>query len=160
MQRDGCCLETIWPYQPDIIPGEEGQGPPPSGAALEALPFRLVEFQQVAPTSVSDIKNELRRQRCVAVSIPVFNSWYLSRETRRTGELTNPVPNEMRVGGHAICLVGFVDLPDSPEIDGGRFILRNSWGTDWALDSPYGAGYGTIPYSYIAKFCREAYTIV
>jgi hypothetical protein len=26
---DGCCLESVWPYNPNPIPGNEGQGPPP-----------------------------------------------------------------------------------------------------------------------------------
>lgn len=159
LKRDGCCLEPIWPYVPVPIAGNEGHEPPPSGAQLEALAFRLNGFHQLSATSVRDIKNELARERCVAVSIPVFNSWHLSPEIRRTGEITNPIPGEFQNGGHAICLVGYVDIADSPEIDGGRFLVRNSWGTTWGIDSPYGPGYGTIPYSYIAKFGMEAYTI-
>ncbi len=160
LRRDGCCPETTWPYNPAPISGNEGHDPPPNGAQLAALPFKPADFRQLSPTSVKDIKSELVRERCVTISVPVFNSWHLSREIRRTGEITNPVPNEMQSGGHALCLVGYVDMPASPEIDGGRFLVRNSWGTTWAIDSPYGAGYGTIPYSYIAKFGMEAYTIV
>ncbi len=69
-----------------------------------------------------------------------------------------PVPNEVRVGGHAMCLVGYVDMPN-PGLGGGRFILRNSWGTSWGIDSQYGPGYGTIPYAYIARMGAEAYSI-
>jgi len=58
-----------------------------------------------------------------------------------------------------MCLVGYTDMPGRPEIGGGRFILRNSWGTLWAAQSSFGAGYGTIPYSYIARLCMEAYSI-
>ncbi len=42
--------------------------------ALEALTYRVVEYKQLAPTSAADIQNELQRGRCVAFSIPVFNS--------------------------------------------------------------------------------------
>src|ERR1700733_10888247 len=35
LQRDGCCLELTWPYNPNVIPGDEGQGPPPPGAQAE-----------------------------------------------------------------------------------------------------------------------------
>jgi Papain family cysteine protease len=158
LQRDGCCLEITWPYNPNPIIGSEGQGPPPSGAQLQALTYRISGYKQLAPTSVVDIKNELVNGRSVAFSIPVFNSWLGSSWVAYTGDITMPVPNEIRSGGHAMCIVGYVDMPN-PGLGGGRFILRNSWGTNWGINSPYGAGYGTIPYAYIAKMGAEAYSL-
>ena len=66
------------------------------------------------------------------------------------------IGSEPAVGGHAVCLVGYQDNPASP--GGGWFIVRNSWSTNWASQSPYGAGYGTIPYQYIANDATEAFT--
>jgi hypothetical protein len=37
--------------------------------------------------------------------------------------------------------------------------VRNSWGLTWANESPYGAGYGTLPYQYITNDAWEAYSI-
>ena len=68
------------------------------------------------------------------------------------------VGNEPAAGGHAVCLVGYQDSASSP--GGGYFIVRNSWDTTWAYQSPYGAGYGTIPYQYIANEAWEAFTAV
>jgi C1A family cysteine protease len=159
VKRDGCCLEEKWPYVPRPIAGNVGQGPPPGGAAAQALSYRLRSFQQLAPTSVSDIKNRLAQSRCVSFSIPVFNSWYRSSQVAKTGNITLPIPGEVRAGGHAMCLVGYIDDdPTTVGTGGGRFILRNSWGQNWGFSSPYGAGYGTIPYSYITRFCSEAYS--
>ena len=62
--------------------------------------------------------------------------------------------NEAVVGGHAICLAGFQDQGQTP--GGGYFILRNSW-IPWAPQSPYGSGYGSIPYQYITNDAWEAY---
>jgi C1A family cysteine protease len=76
-----------------------------------------------------------------------------------TGDITMPIPGEVRVGGHAMCIVGCIDLPDRHEIGGGRFILRNSWDAKWGISSPYGTGYGSIPYAYIARFGTEAYSV-
>jgi C1A family cysteine protease len=110
-------------------------------------------------TSVESIKAELASGRCVAFAIPVFNSWFQNLEVRRTGDIVMPVPGEVRSPlGHAMCIVGYQDLADEPEI-GGRFILRNSWNEQWAIRSPYEPGYGTIPYTYIARFCVEAYVL-
>lgn len=159
LKRDGCCLEDTWAYNPEPIPNNEGQGPPPANAQIEALGFRVQNFRQLAPTSVSDIKNELAGGRCVAFSIPVFNSWFGSRWVAYSGDITMPIPNEIRVGGHAMCLVGYMDLPN-PGLGGGRFILRNSWGGFWGVNNQFGVpGYGTIPYAYIARMGSEAYSV-
>lgn len=55
-----------------------------------------------------------------------------------------------------MCLVGYQN--DNSVPGGGYFILRNSWGTSWGYDCPYGAGNGTIPYKYIEEYCWEAWT--
>jgi C1A family cysteine protease len=140
------------------MPGNEGQGPPPGGAQFQALGFRIVSFFNIAATSVMDFRNELLAGRVVAFSIPVFNSWYRSTAVAYSGDITLPIPGEVRVGGHAMCIVGCIDLPDHPEIGGGRFILRNSGDAKWGINSPYGPGYGTIPYAYIARF-GTAYSV-
>jgi C1A family cysteine protease len=87
----------------------------------------------------------------------VYNSWYLSASVRNTGRITMRLGSEPVAGGHAVCLVGYQDNPASP--GGGYFILRNSWGTAWGNLSPYGRGYGTIPYRYIATDCWEAFAL-
>jgi len=100
----------------------------------------------------------MSKQRPVTISIPVYDSWYRSAETRRSGRITMRIGAEPSVGGHAVCLVGYQDSASSP--GGGYFIVRNSWGTTWATQSPYGAGYGTIPYQYITNEAWEAFTAV
>jgi C1A family cysteine protease len=160
LQADGCCQEGTWPYVPNQIANNESQDPPPPTALVDAATHRIPKFRRLAPTSVVDIKSELAQQRCVAFTIPVFNSWYLNSEVTRTGEIVNPIPNEQDVGGHAMCFVGYEDLPSDQEIGGGRFYLQNSWNNKWATQSVLGtAGYGTIPYSYIAHYGEEAYSI-
>ncbi len=160
LQSDGCCLETTWPYVMTAIAGNESQDPPPDGARAEAGSYKIPSFRQLSPTSILDIKSELAAGRCVAFSIPVFNSWYRNDEVTRTGEIVNPIPNEQDVGGHAMCFVGYEDIPAEPDLGGGKFYLRNSWNSFWATQSVLGTpGYGTIAYSYIARFGAEAYSI-
>jgi C1A family cysteine protease len=161
LKRDGICTEVKWPYNPSPIPGNESEGPPPAGAALEALRHRVSSYQQLASHDVNAIKAVLRKNREVAFAIPVFNSWYRNPQVVKTGDIVMPLPNEVRVGGHAMALVGYNDIPGSHGIGGGRFILRNSWGANWGIQSSYGlgAGYGSIPYAYIVNFCTEAFAI-
>jgi Papain family cysteine protease len=159
LQRDGCCLEADWPYVPSPKVGNEGQTPFPPGTQLKALTYRMRSFRTLAPTSVADYRNELKSGRAVAFSIPVFNSWYRSTAVAYSGDITMPIPGEVRAGGHAMCIVGCIDLPDKPQIGAGRFIVRNSWGVKWGINCGYGPGYGTIPYAYIARFGSEAYAV-
>ena len=57
-----------------------------------------------------------------------------------------PKSNEELIGGHAICIMGY---DDSLKI----FKFKNSWGAKWADQ-----GYGYLPYEYIKKYCRDAWS--
>lgn len=149
----GECRETVWPYNPNLPCNNHGARP--AQARPDGLQYRLAPIQ-VPARDVLAYKTHMSRQRPVTVSISVYNSWYQSAETNRSGRITMRIGNEPAVGGHAVCLVGYQDAPTSP--GGGYFIVRNSWSTGWAYQSPYGAGYGTIPYQYIANDASEAFT--
>lgn len=154
----GECLETIWPYNPSLPCNNHG--PRPANARPNGLNQRLATVA-VPARSVAAYKLHMSKQRPVTISIPVYNSWYASQETRRSGRITMRVGNEASVGGHAVCLVGYQDTPGSP--GGGYFIVRNSWGTaSFGYQSPYGAGYGTIPYQYITNdaYLGESFTAI
>jgi hypothetical protein len=151
----GQCREVVWPYNPNPPCNNHGSLPPL--ARQDGLRFRLATLV-VSPRSVGQYKTHMSKQRPVTLSIPVYNSWYQSAETRRSGRITMRIGNEQSVGGHAVCLVGYQDSPSSP--GGGYFIVRNSWDTTWGYQSPYGGGYGTIPYQYITNEAWEAVTAV
>ncbi len=159
LYEDGVCLEATWAYNPDPIPGNEGQGPPPAGAVLEAMNYRIGSSVTLGPRSVADIKQVLASGRCVAFSVPVYNTLMKNPQAMKMGKIPNPVPGEFPVGGHAMCFVGYENVPGSSGLGGGRFILKNSWDSYFGFASPYGPGYGTIPYSYIARLGMEAFAI-
>jgi subtilisin-like proprotein convertase family protein len=74
--------------------------------------------------------------------------------------------NEHRAG-HSFLLVGWDDDLEVQAIDGegnlavdeagepimqkGFFLFKNSWGTGWAQENPFGAGYGWIAYEYVEE---------
>ena len=153
LQNRGECREVIWPYNPN--PPCNNHGVLPAQARPDGLNYRLATLV-VSPNNVLAYKTHMSLQRPVTLSIPVYNSWHQSAETRRSGRITMRIGNEPAVGGHAVCLVGYQDTPSSP--GGGYFIVRNSWSTGWAYQSPYGAGYGTIPYQYVHNDGWEAFT--
>jgi hypothetical protein len=166
--RDGCCTDDTWQYNASEIPGNEGEGPPPSQATTEAASFTVTSYHDLLknpamPNVIDGIKSELARGQCVAFTIPIFQSSFNNPEVIQTGEFINPFSlstGDVQVGGHSMCFVGYQDDEDNdPALGGGTLYLRNSW-DQWATESVLGtAGYGTISYSYITSWCAEAYSI-
>jgi hypothetical protein len=150
----GQCREVIWPYNPNLPCNNNGTMP--SDAPADAANYKL-SLTAVSATSVTAVKSALAAHQPVGISIPVYNSWFQSAETRRSGRITMPLVNDTQVGGHALCTAGYQDDPSSP--GGGYFIVRNHWSTAWGYQCPYGAGYGIIPYQYITDRCWEAYAL-
>jgi C1A family cysteine protease len=62
-----------------------------------------------------------------------------SQEVASTGEAPLPKAGEQQLGGHAVLAVGYDE-------DQQRFIIRNSWGSNWGM-----GGYFTLPYSYLLQ---------
>jgi len=156
----GVSKASVWPYNP-LQTDDEGQGPPPDEALKNAKDYALQSTRTVEPNLVVHYKNVLAGhedvpQMPVSFTTLVFNSWYLSPETHRTGKITIPLPGEQPVSGHAWCVVGYVDDDEAP--GGGYFIVRNSWGTTWAQDSPEAPGHAVIPYEYVELYAIEAYS--
>ncbi|MEA3337922.1 MAG: C1 family peptidase [Chloroflexota bacterium] len=155
LQDTGICAEGIWPYNPNPEAGNESQGPPPADAVGKAGNFKITGFSKTQPRWTTKIREALADGKPVAFAVPVYNYW-LTDPARTTGDLRMPMPTDSNIGGHAMAMVGYEDDPDVP--GGGFFLIRNSWGTDWAADSPLQAGYARLPYQYIAMFGRSAYT--
>lgn len=156
----GICEEYIWPYNP-MQEDDEGQGPPPDGAITNAQDYRLSGTRNVQPDLISNYKNILAGNDTeeplpITFGTLVFGSWLDSPETNRTGKITMPYPDEGYLGGHAWCVVGYVDNPDVP--GGGYLIVRNSWGDSWACESPEAPGYAMMPYAYAKEYAIEAFT--
>lgn len=152
----GECRESVWPYR-NALPCNN-HGPLLVAARPDGLNNRLATLV-VPARNVLAYRTHMSKQRPVTLSIPVYNSWYQSASTRQTGRITMRIGNEPSIGGHAVCLVGYVDTANSP--GGGYFIVRNSWGTSaFGSANPFGAGYGTIPYQYITNDAWEAFSAV
>jgi C1A family cysteine protease len=127
--KQGVCRETTWPYKVAAFK----QKPSPAS-------FREAADHQV--TSYHRVLTLKEMRMCLAEGYPfvfgftVYES-FESKEVEKTGVLNLPQPKEKSLGGHAVCAVGYDDASS-------RFLIRNSWGTDWGL-----AGYFTMPYAYL-----------
>ncbi|HVN56050.1 MAG TPA: C1 family peptidase [Anaerolineaceae bacterium] len=149
--NDGECTETDWPYNPVVIHGNEGQDPPPPTALGAAAPFKISKTSQLAARSVDDLRQALADGSPIAFATTVYNYWFGAT----TGDIRLPLPNDPVAGGHAMCMVGYEDDPSVP--GGGYFMIRNSWGTNWAAQSSIAPGYARLPYAYMEKFGNAAH---
>jgi C1A family cysteine protease len=152
ISNKGQCREGVWSYNPNL-PCAQPYGKP-SNADSDATSFKNT-FLVINQNNIVALKQTLSSGRIIPFSIPVYDSWYKSSETYRTGRITMPLPDELESGGHSMVLVGYQDDINYP--GGGYFLIRNSWGKDWARESYYGAGYGIIPYLYIENYNWEAF---
>ncbi len=155
LQELGVCPEPIWPYNSALIANNEGQGPSPANAAGAAAPNRIVNFSQLNATWVDSLRTALAAGSPVAFSVHVFESCQRPYGFRG-GDMRLPLPNERDLGGHAMCMVGYVDDDQVP--GGGYFIVRNSWGEAFGHDGEEAGGYCRVPYEYLRKYGIEAYT--
>ena len=152
--RYGQATEACEAYNPN--PPTNQPGPHGARCAAESPQHKLSGLLCLHERSVPDIKGALADDRLVAFSIPVYASWYESAAVAQTGCLTMPLPGEQPEGGHALLFVGYQDDTTTP--GGGYFVFRNSWSAAWAPHCAYKAGYGTLPYKYMADDGWEAYT--
>ena len=128
--KRGICPEKVWPY--DI---SKFAVKPPTLAYKDAAKDKATNYLRL-----SQVANQLKG--CLASGYPfvfgftVYES-FESADVSKTGIVPMPSPNEAVLGGHAVCAVGYDDAQQ-------RFIVRNSWGTEWGMK-----GYCNMPYTYL-----------
>jgi hypothetical protein len=169
LQSDGICHENLCPYVSSIV--SPVSGPAPNAAATaEATThkFTATTYQTRPSGAAAMVLQLLGNGRPVAICLPVFRDPMLPNGPNNWttpigwayGRVLNPPPASLVCGGHCVCVTGFV--PDSGEQRGGHFVVRNSWGSDWAnlAPSPTSSnspeqGYGEVSASYVDTFCSE-----
>lgn len=126
----GVVPENEWPY---II--KEFTKKPDQEIYKKAKNHRAIEYQRVDQTLI-DIKTAIADGNPVIFGFSVYDA-FEGREVARTGILNLPTKNETFKGGHAVVIVGYDDETK-------RFLVRNSWGSNWGTN-----GYFTMPYEYV-----------
>lgn len=174
LRSAGVCLEATWPYNPVLIPtniSHAGMGAPPPHAAAEASNLAVVASTQryisAGAGNAQPLLKLLRDTgRPIAICLPVFSDpSFLQADNWTTnagwlwGVVLDPPPTSVVIGGHCVCVTGFV--PDASEPLGGYFVIRNSWSTEWGTQLPtpgyHGLeqGYGQVSATYVDRFLWE-----
>lgn len=129
--KQGVCSEKKWPYVVSRLAQK------PSAACYEeAAQHQVTSYQRIL--TLDEMRSCLAEGFPFVCGFTVYES-FESRQVARTGVVPMPKPAERVVGGHAVVAVGFHDSER-------RFIVRNSWGTDWGMK-----GYCSMPYDYLAN---------
>jgi len=132
VNKKGVCPETMWGY--DIA---KFKVKPPHIAYKEAKKHQSLEYNSI-------LQHSNQMWVCLASGFPfifgfsVYES-FESDEVAKTGIVPMPSKDERVQGGHAVLCCGYSDVT-------GRFIVRNSWGSDWGL-----GGYCEMPYEYLTN---------
>jgi C1A family cysteine protease len=128
----GVCPETMWPYAVSKFSTK-----PPKKCFTEALRHQAIQYMRVGQT-LDQLKGCLADGFPFVFGFTVFDSFESDRMAK-TGMMPMPKKTEQNLGGHAVMAVGYSEAKK-------RFLVRNSWGTDWALK-----GYFWMPYAYMTS---------
>jgi C1A family cysteine protease len=127
----GAPLESLWPYNVSKF------RTPPSSAAVQDAARRKITLYERAMDFNACI-NALANGYPVVIGFTVYSSFTSGNWWYTTANM--PYPNtrsESVLGGHAVLLVGYDNSTQ-------RFIVKNSWGTNWGDN-----GYFFMPYQVI-----------
>lgn len=138
----GVIPETSWPY---II--SKFKTKPSNSLYKLALNYKAISYQSISQNLIQ-LKTCLASGYPFVMGISVYSS-FESESVAKTGIVPIPGLGEQMLGGHAVLVVGYDDSTQ-------RFIVQNSWGTNWGMN-----GFFTIPYSYVLnpKLASDFWTV-
>ncbi len=129
LAKQGVCPEVEWPYKIASFKKK-----PTAKCYKDAKKHQITSYHRISTVD--------EMQTCLADGFPFVFGFtvyeaFESAEVARTGVVNLPGPQERVEGGHAVVAVGYDNRQK-------RFIVRNSWDTDWGMK-----GYFTMPYDYL-----------
>lgn len=108
LQKKGCCREIYFPYWTMHEKNKVSER-----ALKDAKNFKIKHYAQVK--TINGLKQVLASHGPCYIAFPVFNHGPSFWKPENS--------NQKQTGGHAVTVVGY---------NSKGFILRNSWGRDWA----------------------------
>jgi C1A family cysteine protease len=130
VSKQGAPHEELWPYTVSKF-----RTKPPASVYKDAAKHQALLYQRVTQ-QIDQLKGCLASGYPFVFGFAVYES-FQTQAVAKSGKVPMPSPTEKQLGGHAVLAVGYDDAKE-------RFIVRNSWGPDWATK-----GYYTMPYAYL-----------
>jgi C1A family cysteine protease len=130
LAKQGVCTEPEWPYKISRFTKK-----PSRDCYRAAKKHRILSYHRI--TTVDEMRNCLAEGFPFVFGFTVYDA-FESAAVAKSGVLNMPGPKEKMAGGHAVMAVGYDDAAR-------RFVIRNSWGSDWGQK-----GYFTMPYDYLS----------
>jgi len=135
-RKFGVVRDTVLPFSSGrLYPGQANT------FYAVAAQLRILAYFNVG-TSQTNWRIWLATKGPILTRLNVDDTWYDA--TANGGNLDDYLPETAR-GGHAVALVGYTS---------GRFIVRNSWGTDWG-----DGGFAYASLGYAQEAFTEAYGV-
>ena len=138
--------EECWPYDPGRDQISAGYAPPPK--ACEMARARRLDGGRALATTTTALRIALDSGEAVLLGVRLYKTWFTPTPD---GRIAIPRQGDRLLGGHAVLLVGYVEGEGE---GGGYFLVRNSWGADWAA-----GGYGFLPYAYVEAHGLQAWAL-
>ena len=131
---NGICFEYEWPYDLEIWMNE-----PPLSCYRNAVNFKVSHYYRLE--TLDEMKTSLANFHPFVFGIAVYES-FMSEQVATTGIIPLPSYRESLLGGHAMLSIGYDDSLQC-------FLVRNSWGKTWGIQSGNLGGYCWVPYNYL-----------
>lgn len=139
----GAPPERYWKYNIANFDAE-----PPAFCYAMAGNYKTVKYFRLDPPGTSPAQLLQNIKAYLAAGLPSMYGFPVYPEYDHPapgGLIGYPGPNEKPRGGHANVAAGYDDTMKIGN-DVGALLVRNSWGTGWAL-----AGYGWLSYRYVLQ---------
>jgi C1A family cysteine protease len=133
----GICSEEEWPYYPSEF------ATPPTSKCYESASSRSIKNYQRL-NGVNDILDALNNNQPVVFGMAVYDSFMDVGYFNPVVPM--PVGNEVSIGGHAMCMVGY-------NLSTQQFLAKNSFGDNWGV-----GGYCWMPFNYIRADVYDVWT--
>jgi C1A family cysteine protease len=131
LAKQGVCPEQSWPYDVSDFARKPG-----TSCYRTARKHRIKSYHRI--NGVDEMRSCLADGYPFVFGFTVYSA-FESKSVAKSGKLNMPNYKTEKVeGGHAVMAVGYNHSAK-------RFLIRNSWDTDWGMN-----GYFTMPYDYLA----------
>jgi C1A family cysteine protease len=127
--KTGVCTEGKHPYAATV---HAMTRPPSPEAYSEAAKFKALKYERVDNRVAGFLYEAVNKGRLVVFGSMLYESFMATKDVVKM-----PTKREKALGGHAMTIVGH-------DIKTKRFLVKNSWGTGWALK-----GYHWMPEAYL-----------